>query len=224
MTIDFLPDEYRRAVQTTVVIPVEVPSRNALTDPSNGRVVLPARVEIILTRFEGVPSGDRTRAYVAVIGPRRLKSGAVGKPIAVPGWETARNDGPRGYVDRPAWLTDVLAENLPDGWDPALLELPKPTRYGDSGSRLNAHILNEDRPAPYAAEAEALCGQTLYKVLGPTPDGLAVCERCLADMPCAACGHPEYAHRDGDSAVPGICVLCEDDSVDHDYRPAAERP
>ena len=53
-------------------------------------------------------------------------------------------------------------------------------RYGDSGHRIQAHIVNEERPAPYAAEAEALCGWTLYKILGPTPDGIAVCEKCLA--------------------------------------------
>jgi hypothetical protein len=174
-----LPDEYSRATKTTVVIPVAQPSRDALTDPSNGRVVLPARVEITLKLIEGTPRGDRTSAYVAVIGPRRLKSGAAGKPITSIGWEKARNDGPRGYVARPAWLTDLLAKHLPMGWDPALLELPKPVRYGDTGHRIRACIVNEEHPAPYAAGAEALCGRTLYKILGPTPGGIAVCELCL---------------------------------------------
>ena len=123
MSIYFLPDEYSRVTQTTVVVPVTVPSRDALTDPSNGRVVLPARVEITLRLDEGTPRGDRATAYVAVVGPRRLKSGAVGKPLTVIGWEKARNEGPLGYVSRPDWLTTVLTENLPDGWDPALLEL-----------------------------------------------------------------------------------------------------
>ncbi|MFD8226868.1 hypothetical protein ACFV16_22150 [Streptomyces massasporeus] len=123
MTIDFLPDEYSRVTQTTVVVPAVRPSSDALTDPSNGHVVLPARVEITLRLDVGTPRGDRATAYVAVTGPRRLKSGAVGKPITTIGWEKARNEGPRGYVVRPDWLTTVLSENLPDGWDPALLEL-----------------------------------------------------------------------------------------------------
>lgn len=180
MTINFLPDEYSRATQTTVVVPVTVLSRDALTDPFNGRVVFPTRVEITLRRDEGTPRGDRETAYVAVVGPRRLKSGAVGKPITVTGWEKARNEGPRGYVSRPDWLTAVLAENLPDGWDSELLELPKPTRYGDTGHRIRAHIVDESWEAPYAAEGVALCGPTLYRILGPTPDDIAVCEECLA--------------------------------------------
>ncbi|WP_030248009.1 hypothetical protein [Streptomyces sp. NRRL S-455] len=123
MTIYFLPDEYARVTQTTVVVPVARPNTDALTDPSNGHVVLPARVEITLRLDEGTPRGDRATAHVAVVGPRRLKSGAVGKPITTIGWERARNDGSRGYVARPDWLTELLAEHLPEGWDPALLEL-----------------------------------------------------------------------------------------------------
>lgn len=180
MSINFLPDRYSRVTQVTVAVPVAVPSRDALTDPSNGHVVLPEHVEFTLRRDEGTPRGDRTSAYVAVIGPRRLKSGAVGKPITTIGWEAARNEGPRGYVARPDWLTALLAENLPDGWDPALLELPKPTRYGETSGRVRAHIVDESWEAPYAAEGVALCGMTLYRIFGPTPDGLAVCEECLA--------------------------------------------
>jgi hypothetical protein len=123
MTINFLPDEYDLVTQTTVVVPVFRPSTDALTDPSNGHVVLPARVEITLRLDEGTPRGNRATAYVSVAGPRRLKSGAAGKPITTTGWDRARNEGPRGYVARPAWLTELLAEHLPDGWDPALLEL-----------------------------------------------------------------------------------------------------
>ncbi|WP_086559954.1 hypothetical protein [Streptomyces africanus] len=178
MTIDFLPDEYSRVTQTTVVVPVS--GWEPLTDPSNGYVVLPSRVEITLRLDVGTPRGDRTSAHVAVVGPRRLKSGAAGQPIIATGWEKARNKGPRGYVARPDQLTDLLAENLPDGWDPALLELPKPVRYGDTGHRIRAHVVNEEWVAPYAAEGVALCGVTLYKILGPTPDGIAVCEECLA--------------------------------------------
>ena len=123
MSIDFLPDEYSRATRTTVVVPVS--GKEALTDPDNGRVVLPARIEITLTLIEDTPRGDRAFAYVAVVGPRRLKSGAAGKPITSIGWEKTRNGGPRGYVLRPAWLTDLLADYLPMGWGPSLLDLPE---------------------------------------------------------------------------------------------------
>jgi hypothetical protein len=123
MSINFLPDVYSRATKVTVVLPVSGVA--ALTDPSNGRVVVPARVEIDLTLFEGTEHGQRARAYVAVIGPRRLKSGALGKPITSIGWEKTRNEGSRGYVARPGWLTDLLSENLPDGWDTKLLDLPE---------------------------------------------------------------------------------------------------
>jgi hypothetical protein len=122
VSIDFLPDEYSQATNTTIVVPVY--GRDDLTDPSNGRIVVPARVEISLTLIEDTARGDRTHAYVAVIGPRRLKSGAFGKPITTIGWEKGRNDGPRGYVPRPNWLTLLLADRLPMGWDPKLLDLP----------------------------------------------------------------------------------------------------
>jgi hypothetical protein len=126
VSIDFLPDAYTRATQTTVAVPVSnVPH---LTDPSNSRIVIPARVEIVLKLIEGTSRGDRAFAYVAVIGPRRLKSGAVGKPITTIGWEKSRNDGPRGYVARPDWLTRLLADYLPMGWSPSLLDLPEATR------------------------------------------------------------------------------------------------
>ncbi|MFD5491532.1 hypothetical protein ACFWH4_00985 [Streptomyces sp. NPDC127091] len=125
MSIDFLPDEYSRATRTTVVVPVS--GKDALTDPSNGRVMLPARVEITLMLFEGTPRGDRAFAYVALIGPRRLKSGVAGKPITSTGWQKTSNEGPRGYAIRPAWLTNLLADYLPMGWDPALLDLPEET-------------------------------------------------------------------------------------------------
>ena len=122
MTINFLPDVFTRATRTTVVVPVA--DKADLTDPSNGWIVIPTRVEIDLTLSEGTPRGDRLHAYVAVIGPRRLKSGAAGKPITTLGWQRIRNDGPRGYVARPTWLTNLLDDYLPMGWDPALLDLP----------------------------------------------------------------------------------------------------
>lgn len=64
----------------------------------------------------------------------------------------------------------------------APLPLYAAPRYGDTGHRIQAHVVNEERPAPYAAEAEALCGFTLYRILGPTPDGLAVCEQRQAAL------------------------------------------
>ncbi|WP_329390061.1 hypothetical protein [Streptomyces sp. NBC_01716] len=121
MTIHFLPDVFTRASKVTVVVPVS--GKDALTDPSNSRVVFPARVEITLQLTEGTERGDRTFAYVAVIGPRRLKSGVAGKPITTTGWESARNDGRRGHVARPDWLTQLLTEHLPMGWDQSLLDL-----------------------------------------------------------------------------------------------------
>lgn len=123
MSIDFLPDVYSRATKVTIARPVS--GAEALTDPSNGRVVIPARVEIVLTLVEGTERGQYAYAYVAVIGPRRLKSGALGKPITTIGWEEQRNEGPRGYVARPAWLTALLSDSLPAGWDRHLLDLPK---------------------------------------------------------------------------------------------------
>lgn len=124
MPINFLPRQYTRVTETTVVAPVTVPEGTVLTDLSNGWVISPERVEITLTREEGTPQGDRVRAYVAVEGPRRLKSGASGKQARVVGWEKERNEGLRGSALRPRWLTAALAENLPENWDPALLELP----------------------------------------------------------------------------------------------------
>ncbi|MFJ7999048.1 hypothetical protein ACIQ7D_18135 [Streptomyces sp. NPDC096310] len=121
MSIDFLPEEFSRATKTTVVVPVS--GKDALADPPSGRVVIPARVEISLTLFEGTSRGDRAYAYVSVTGPRRLKSGAIGKPITSFGWEKARNDGRCGYAARPGRLTNLLDDYLPMGWDPALLDL-----------------------------------------------------------------------------------------------------
>lgn len=112
MTIHFLPDTYTRATQTTVIVPVTgVPD---LTDPSNGRTVIPARVELIVTRFEGTPDGGRQSTYVAVIGPRRLKSGAPGREITTTGWQNERNKSWRGTVaERPDWLSKLVTEHQP---------------------------------------------------------------------------------------------------------------
>ncbi|MFF5404585.1 hypothetical protein ACFY8K_16910 [Streptomyces misionensis] len=41
--------------------------------------------------------------------------------------------------------------------------------------------------------------------------------------PCAECGHPADAHREGDDPVtPGVCADCPDDDAHHDYEPARE--
>lgn len=109
MPIHFLPDVFARATKTTVVVPVS--GCPDLTDPSTGRVVIPAQVEIVAQCIEG-SENDRTWLYVAVIGPRRLKSGEPGQPIITASWNKSRVDGARGYVDRPDWLTDLIDEQM----------------------------------------------------------------------------------------------------------------
>ncbi|MFJ4932377.1 hypothetical protein ACIP8U_00700 [Streptomyces pseudovenezuelae] len=121
MTITFLPESYVRAVGLDIVVPVS--NRPDLTDPSNRRIVIPARVEMHFRRDEGTPRGTREYVHVAVIGPRRLKSGEAGKPITSIGWESCRVEGRWGYVDRPEWLTDLLADEFPESWNPSLVEL-----------------------------------------------------------------------------------------------------
>lgn len=117
MPIDFLPEQFDRAIKTTIVIPVS--GHPDLGDPSTGRTLIPAHVEINVTQIEGGPKA-RTFTYVGVTGPRRLKSGAAGKPITSFGWDEARNDGRYGYVDRPDWLTAVLDEHMPRVGTPAV--------------------------------------------------------------------------------------------------------
>lgn len=123
MSIDFLPDVFSKVTQTTVVVPVGgLPN---LAGPGTDHTVLPTRVEVSLRRDEGTPRGKRERAYVRVYGPRLLKSGSYGKETSTGGWECTRNQHYRGdQADRPDWLTSLLAEHLPEGWSPALVELP----------------------------------------------------------------------------------------------------
>ncbi|MFJ4828474.1 hypothetical protein ACIP79_00815 [Streptomyces sp. NPDC088747] len=87
------------------------------------RVVIPERVALRLRREE-TPAGMREWAIVGVYGPRRLKSGKPGQEISIHGWDKAVNDWGHVSTRRPDWLTERLAEHLPDGWSPALLELP----------------------------------------------------------------------------------------------------
>ncbi|MFF2184626.1 hypothetical protein [Streptomyces sp. NPDC058155] len=117
-----LPSTFDRVTKMTIVVPV-----GAVSDlPAPGRepTVIPARIEMWLTREEGTPRGIRESAYVSVVGPRRLKSGAPGKEISTGGWESARNEHWRGgHVDRPEWLTELIAANWPEGWPDSLVEL-----------------------------------------------------------------------------------------------------
>lgn len=121
MSIDFLPERFSRVTQTDLVVPVT--GRPDLMDPSTGRVIIPAFVQLHLRRNEGVPTGDREYAMVSVSGPRRLKSGGAGKQITSFGWDRARNRGARGHVDRPDWLAVTIFGLLPTGWPMRLVEL-----------------------------------------------------------------------------------------------------
>ena len=43
--------------------------------------------------------------------------------------------------------------------------------------------------------------------------------------PCGECGHPQYAHREGDDPVsPGQCASCAEDDAWHDYQTPVEDP
>jgi hypothetical protein len=77
--------------------------------------------------YSRLTQSDGTVEYasVHVYGPRRLKSGELGKPISSFRWQQARNEGYRGYVPRPDWLSALIAQHLPAGWSPSLVELPE---------------------------------------------------------------------------------------------------
>ncbi|WP_049569094.1 hypothetical protein [Streptomyces sp. SBT349] len=115
------PGERRITDELTVLAPAGAPD---LRDPLTGRTVIPEAVTLRLDRFFRL---DRTSevASVTVVGPRRLKSGAVGKRIDSSGWESALNGswltGDR--VPRPDWLTNLLLGTLPGGWGLGLLDL-----------------------------------------------------------------------------------------------------
>lgn len=111
--------EKRTAI--TVVVPAS--GGQDLRDPITMRTVVPMAVELELTRVE-TPDNVREYAHVSVHGPRRLKSGEQGKPINSLGWEAATQYGARGYVDRPAWLTELIAAHMPEVWPLSLVELP----------------------------------------------------------------------------------------------------
>jgi len=111
---------YSIKTETEVLFPVSGPD---LTDTVTKRVVIPERVLISLHReFTPEQDGGREWVHVAVYGPRRLKSGEAGHEISSFGWESTNGLGPT-YVSRPDWLTQELADHLPDGWSPHLLGL-----------------------------------------------------------------------------------------------------
>ncbi|WPO70259.1 hypothetical protein [Streptomyces sp. KN37] len=128
MSINFLPEKFSRVTQIDVVVPVS--DQPDLTDPATGRAVVPAFVQLHLRRDAGMPKGDREYAVVSVSGPRRLKSGDIGKEVTTFGWERARNNGRHGDVDRPDWLATVVSGLMPGGWPLQLVELTANTEGG----------------------------------------------------------------------------------------------
>ncbi len=116
---------YERRTTSEVIFPA---SRGVdLTDPITRRTLRPEWVRLELTRRETPDEGVCEWAHVAVYGPRRLKSGELGKEISSFNWQHASvraNLSDLGE-ERPEWLTQALAEQLPEGWSRVLLELPK---------------------------------------------------------------------------------------------------
>lgn len=110
--------------KTTVEIMVAVEGQEDLHDPITRRTVVPAQVRLEMHR-RIKPGFTNEWASVQVYGPRRLKSGELGKTISSFNWEQARNGGYRVAVYRPEWLTSLLAELLPEGWCSSSLELPE---------------------------------------------------------------------------------------------------
>ncbi|MEE4545547.1 hypothetical protein V2S66_26715 [Streptomyces sp. V4-01] len=112
---------YEIKTEVSVIFPAS--GASDLTDPWNGRTVIPETVRIILISTE-TPDETREWAYVDVTGPRRLRSGDRGQPITSNGWETAFPSAKgHTFVSRPDWLTELLAEHLPEDWNRALLGL-----------------------------------------------------------------------------------------------------
>ena len=112
---------YEITTETEVLFPVSGPD---LTDPNTGRTVIPERVRMRFNRrFTPAEDGGREWASVAVYGPRRLKSGEAGREISSFGWDTTVQYGHHGGMARPDWLTQELADHMPDGWAPQLVSL-----------------------------------------------------------------------------------------------------
>lgn len=114
----------RRSSETTTVTVValvrDVPDLADAVSPS--RVVIPERVILRLTRT--VQSDSWTeQASVSVLGPRRLKSGKPGREISADGWEDTVPLRRNPDAVRPDWLTSVITEWLPVGWNTDLVDL-----------------------------------------------------------------------------------------------------
>lgn len=116
---------YERTTTTEVTFPAT--RGTDLTDPLTHRTQAPEWVRLELHRADSPDEGVREWAHVAVYGPRRLKSGELGQEISSFNWQHAYVHGaqPGTGETRPGWLTAALVEQLPEGWSPALLELPK---------------------------------------------------------------------------------------------------
>jgi hypothetical protein len=121
MSSIYLPRTFTKATRSMVVVPAP-DDVGGLFDPSNGRTVIPATVEMIMEWTYGTEYGDRCYAMVHVTGPRLLKSGDTGQPITSVGWEDRAIEGRHGVAYRPQWLTDLIDAHLP-----AILDLtPSP--------------------------------------------------------------------------------------------------
>lgn len=112
MTDILLPETFTKVTKSTVVVPAPADA-GVMFDPTTGRTVIPARVDMSITWLYGTDRGDRAYAYVTVTGPRRLKSGEDGQPITVHGWEDEVIEGSYGHRYRPTWLDELIAAHLP---------------------------------------------------------------------------------------------------------------
>jgi hypothetical protein len=118
------PDIEYHEIKTEVEVLFPASGAADLTDTVTGRTVIPETILLHLYRsVTPEQDGGREWAHVAVYGPRRLKDGTAGREISSFGWQSPNGLGPT-YVDRPEWLTQALADHLPDGWNPRLLGLP----------------------------------------------------------------------------------------------------
>lgn len=139
--------------EVTVPAPEGTPD---LYDPITRRTVIPSTVLVTLMRTTSGASGVREAGYVTVHGKGRLRSGGVSsRTITSAGWEQARNT----ELERPEWLTTLLVDALPDGWDGGLLDLPVEADEADGGGRVadsDAELVRlQDKLAEMAAASEA---------------------------------------------------------------------
>lgn len=115
------PDAEYYLVETVTEVIFPASGAEDLRDPRTGRTVIPERVHVRFTRrVTPEEDGGREWASVTVYGPRRLKSGEPGQEIGSFGWAGTFLGDPQ---DRPEWLTGLLADHMPEGWNPVLLRL-----------------------------------------------------------------------------------------------------